>query len=127
MAVSRNRVDVMGYLGAAPELTYHEGFTRLAMRIAATQKFTRGDGSRGERTEWIACELNESRQDDGACGRRSAFLASALHRGSAVAIEGQIRTREWTDAQGQRHWMTTVRIDDLQLLDRAPSQEGGAS
>jgi single-strand DNA-binding protein len=123
MAVSRNRVDLMGYLGGAPELKFHETFTTLTFSLAIGEKWTAGNGEKREHTEWVRCTLIENFDEQGRPAARTTFLASACRTGSAVAIEGKLRTREW-EKDGERRRSTDVRIDDVQLLDRAP--EGGA-
>lgn len=120
MAVSRNRVDVMGYLGSDPEMKYREGFTTLSFSVAVTERWKDARGEKREHTEWVRCSMLENFDSQGRAGARTTFLASALGKGSAVAIEGRLRTHEWTDKEGGKRWSTEVRVDDVQLLDRAP-------
>ena len=49
-----------------------------------------------------------------------------LHKGSKVYIEGSLRTRQWTDQNGQERYSTEVRGDSMQMLDsRQQSDQGG--
>lgn len=48
-----------------------------------------------------------------------------LKKGSKVYIEGSLRTRQWTDQNGQERYSTEIRGDQLQMLDSRPQQEGG--
>lgn len=118
MAVSRNRVDVMGYLGAGPEVKYGDTWVSMTFRVGVTDRWT-DEGERKERTEWIRCTMFE-RKRDGACGPRIAFLSNAMRKGSAVAVEGKLRTRSWKNSDGEDEYATDVNVDDVQLLDRAP-------
>ena len=50
-----------------------------------------------------------------------------LHKGSTVYIEGKLRSRNWTDQQGQERHITEVIGDTLQLLDKRGSGPVSAS
>jgi single-strand DNA-binding protein len=41
-----------------------------------------------------------------------------LHKGSTIYLEGKLRTRNWTDQQGQERHVTEIIGDSLQLLDK---------
>jgi hypothetical protein len=40
-----------------------------------------------------------------------------LRKGSKVYIEGSLRTRQWTDQNGQERYSTEIRGDQMQMLD----------
>ena len=40
-----------------------------------------------------------------------------LKKGSKVLITGELRTREWQDEKGKRHFETAVYVSDIIFLD----------
>lgn len=45
-----------------------------------------------------------------------------LRKGSKVYIEGSLRTRQWTDQNGQERYTTEIRGEQMQMLDSARQQ-----
>ena len=53
--------------------------------------------------------------------------AQYLQKGRLIYVEGRLQTRSWDDAQsGQKRYKTEVNANDVQFLDSAGRQEGGA-
>jgi single-strand DNA-binding protein len=54
-----------------------------------------------------------------------------LRKGSKVYVEGQLRTRKWTDQSGQDRYSTEVVLSrfrgELTMLDGARSASGGGA
>lgn len=40
-----------------------------------------------------------------------------MRKASKVYIEGSLRTRQWTDQNGQERYITEIRGDQMQMLD----------
>jgi single-strand DNA-binding protein len=47
-----------------------------------------------------------------------------VRKGSQIYIEGRIRSREWTDANGVKRYGIEIVADDLKLLGRKPEGAG---
>ncbi len=45
-----------------------------------------------------------------------------LRKGSKVYIEGSLRTRQWTDQNGQERYTTEIRGEQMQMLDNNRQQ-----
>ena len=45
-----------------------------------------------------------------------------LRKGSKVYIEGSLRTRQWTDQNGQERYTTEIRGEQMQMLDSGRQQ-----
>lgn len=121
MAGSVNRVILVGNLGADPEIKSFANGGRIAnLRIATSESWKdKATGEKKERTEWHSVVL----QSDGLCGVAERFLK----KGSKVYIEGQLRTRKWTDQSGADRYTTEVSVGmggNLTMLDGA--KPGGA-
>ncbi|MEN3177321.1 single-stranded DNA-binding protein [Gluconobacter sp. OJA] len=115
MAGSVNKVILVGNLGKDPEVRNTQSGSKIVSFPLATSDTwnDRQSGERRERTEWHRVVIfNE----------RTAEVAERfLRKGRKVYIEGELRTRKWTDQGGQEHYTTEVVIDrfsgDLVLID----------
>ena len=113
---SINKVILIGNLGADPERRASaSGNTVCTIRLATTERRKdKGSGEMRESTEWHRIVLF----------RQLADLASQyLRKGSLVYIEGEIRTRKWTDQNGQERYTTQIVGDVLRMLG-GRSQDG---
>lgn len=118
-----NKVILVGNLGKDPEVRHLEsGATVANFPIATSEVYTDKNGQRVTQTEWHNVVL----------WRRNAEVAEKyLSKGRQVYIEGKLRTRNWTDRDGNTRYTTEVVGDLLQLLGSrqdggAPGQEAGA-
>lgn len=57
-------------------------------------------------------------------GRQAEVAAQYLKKGSSVLIEGRIRTRNWQDQQGQKHYRTEIIAERMQLGPRTAGSTG---
>ncbi|BBF66164.1 single-stranded DNA-binding protein [Acidithiobacillus ferridurans] len=113
-----NKVILLGHLGRDPEMRYMPDGTAVAnMTIATSESYKDRDGNRQERTEWHRVAL---------FGRTAEVAGEYLRKGSQAYIEGRIRTRKWTDKDGQERYSTEIVGDRLQLIGgRRDGADGG--
>ncbi|MBS0983454.1 single-stranded DNA-binding protein [Gluconobacter cerinus] len=115
MAGSVNKVILVGNLGKDPEVRHTQSGSKIVSFPLATSDTwnDRQSGERRERTEWHRVVIFNERSGDVA--------ERFLRKGRKVYIEGELRTRKWTDQGGQEHYTTEVVIDryrgDLVLID----------
>ena len=50
-----------------------------------------------------------------------------VRKGSQIYVDGRLRTREWTDKDGQKRYTTEILADDMKLLGRRPDGAQGAA
>lgn len=81
------------------------------VNLAMSERFKKQDGSVGENTEFITLEIWD---------KTSVF--PYLKKGTQVYAEGSIRTDKWTDQNGQQHFATKVRVQNIQLVGQRPQQ-----
>jgi single-strand DNA-binding protein len=119
MARGVNKVIIVGNLGADPETrAMPSGSTVANLRIATTENWKdRQSGENQERTEWHRVVL---------FGRLGEVAAEYLRKGSQVYIEGSLRTRKWTDKQGNERYSTEIVANDMQMLGGRGGGGGGA-
>ena len=101
-------VILIGNLGADPEMRYLPSGEAVAnLRIATTDTWKDRDGNKQEATEWHRVSF---------FGKTAEVCSQYLKKGSAVYVEGSIRTRKWQDQSGQDRYSTEVRGDRMQML-----------
>lgn len=106
-----NKVILIGNVGADPEVRALEGGVKVArLRIATTERiYNRQTQETKEHTEWHNVTL----------WRNLADVADRFIRnGSQVYIEGSLRTRDWTDKDGNKRYATEIVANDLKMLGR---------
>lgn len=115
-----NKVILFGHLGRDPEMRYLPDGTAVAnMTIATSESYKDRDGNRQERTEWHRVAL---------FARTAEVAGEYLRKGSQAYIEGRLRTRKWTDKDGQDRYTTEIIGDRMQLLGgrRSDGEPSGA-
>ena len=105
-----NKVILVGTLGRDPETkTFPNGGSLTQFSIATSEVWTdKNTGERKEQTEWHRIVLHN---------RLGEIAQQFLRKGSKVYIEGSLRTRQWTDQNGQERYTTEIRGDQMQMLD----------
>ena len=112
-----NKVILIGNLGRDPELRYTKSGQAVAnFSLATTETYASREGKREERTEWHRIV---------AWGKTAELCTKYLSKGRRVYVEGQIRTRDWEDKEGQKRQTTEIHAQTVQFLDSAQQGGGG--
>lgn len=113
---SANKLIIVGNLGADPEVRYLPSGDAVAnIRVATTESWKdKASGEKKEHTEWHRCNL---------FGRLAEIAGQYLKKGSAVYVEGRIRTRKWQDQAGVDKYSVEVVVESLKML--GSRQDGG--
>lgn len=109
MSASLNKVQLIGNLGAKPELKYlPSGQAVCEMRIATNESFKDKDGKKNEKVEWHRVK---------AWGKTGENCAQYLDKGRAVYVEGRLETRSWDDkTSGEKRYATEIVAMNVQFL-----------
>ena len=115
---SVNKVIIVGNLGRDPETRYMPSGDAIAnIAVATTDKWKdKTTGEQKESTEWHRVSF---------FGKLAEIAGQYLKKGSAVYIEGKLRTRKYTDKDGIEKYSTEIIADQMQMLGGRP-QGGGA-
>ncbi|RKD12899.1 single-stranded DNA-binding protein [Pelobium manganitolerans] len=106
----RNSVRLIGFLGAAPELKEISKTKKLAKLSLATSDSYRNDkGERVEDTQWHNLVLWDKQAD---------VAVKYLDKGSEIAIEGKLVTRNYSDKDGIKRYYTEILVNELLMLGR---------
>lgn len=125
MAVSLNKVTLIGNLGRDPEIrSMNNGGEVATLNIATSESWNdKATGERRDKTEWHRVVIFK----EGLIG----IVKSYLKKGHRVYIEGQLQTRKWLDSNGQEKYTTEVVLQgfnaNLILLDGTRSQDPASS
>lgn len=110
-----NKVILIGRLARDPELRTTAGNISVAtFTLAVSRPFTPQNGG-DNGADFISCVV----------WRRTAEnLARYCHKGSQIAVEGRIQTRNYTAQDGTKRYVTEVLVDNLTFLG-SRSDNGG--
>src|SRR5690349_22179813 len=115
---SVNKVILVGNLGADPEVRYLPSGDAVAnIRLATTDRYKdKQSGEFKEMTEWHRISF---------FGRLAEIVSEYLKKGSAVYIEGRIRTRKYQAQDGTDRYSTEIVADQMQMLGGRGGSGGG--
>ncbi|MGB9720142.1 MAG: single-stranded DNA-binding protein [bacterium] len=105
-----NSVYLIGRLVADPELRYtQKGAPVCSFRIATTRRFkNRESGETQEETLYITIV---------AWRRQAELVNDFLKKGSAILIEGRLRSRQWETENKEKRSVIEVVAHRIQFLD----------
>ena len=121
MSRSLNKVQLIGNLGADPEVRSTSNGSRVATLSLATSRQWKGQsGEKQEKTEWHRVILWNNNK-----GMQLADVAERFcKKGDKVYVEGSIEYRSWQDREGQTRYTTEINARELILLSgRGESSE----
>ncbi len=116
---SVNKVVLIGNLGKDPEIRYMQSGEPIAnFSLATSEQWTDKGGQKQERTEWHRVEV---------FGKTAQVVRDYCSKGKQVYIEGSIRYDEWTDKDGNKKYMTKIRVSgpNSRLVLLGSRGEGG--
>jgi len=110
-----NKAFVLGNITKDPETrSMPNGNQVTNFSIATNRRYTASSGEKREEVEFhnIVCY-----------GKLADIVSRYLKKGSMVLIEGRIKTRNWQDASGIKHWKTEIIAEEMQM---GPKGSGGS-
>lgn len=108
MYALKNKVQLIGNLGNAPEIRKTEnGKTMARFSMATREVYKNAKGERVTETQWHNLV---------AWGKIAEVAAKYLEKGKEVAIEGKLINRQYDDKNGDRKYITEIQVNELLLL-----------
>lgn len=106
MARGVNKVIIVGTLGNDPEVKYSASGSAIAnLSVATSEQWKdKQTGEKKEQTEWHRVVI---------FGKLAEVAGEYLRKGSQVYIEGQLRTRKWSDSNGVDRYTTEIVIPQM--------------
>jgi single-strand DNA-binding protein len=108
-----NKVQLIGFLGAAPEVRYTPEQEAIARVRIATSESRKKNGEKHEKTEWHNVVF---------FGKLAEVVGDHLKKGSLVYVEGHLQTRSW-EKDGEKRYTTEIIAESMKML---PSGGGKA-
>jgi len=114
---SVNKVILIGNVGRDPETRYMpSGDAVTNLSLATTDKYKdKQSGEQKEATEWHRIAF---------FGKLAEIAGQYLKKGSQCYIEGSLRTRKFTDANGIEKYSTEIVANTMKMLGGKPSESG---
>lgn len=102
-----NRAILVGRLTRDPEIRYtSDGTATASFSLAVNRQFKNKQGER--EADFINCVI----------WRKAAeTFCNYTHKGSQVAIDGRVQTRNYENKQGNRVYVTEVVVEHFSFLD----------
>lgn len=117
---SLNNCQFIGNLGRDPESKYTAGGDAVCnFSIACSETWKdKNTGEKKESTEWVRCTV---------FGKLAEVCGQYLKKGSQVYVAGKMKTRKWTDKDGQERYTTEIAVSDMKMLGGKPADGGQSS
>jgi single-strand DNA-binding protein len=115
-----NHVELIGRLGADPEMRFLSSGKALCRFSLATNRIVGQDeqGGRLYETDWTNIEAWE---------QLAELCNTYLHKGRRVLVAGSLRTDSWVDKEsGQNRYRTFVRAKEVMFLDSSRPEQTDA-
>lgn len=104
-----NKVLLLGNLGAEPECrVLNSGTTVATCSLGTAKSRKQQDGSYAEQTEWHKLVF---------WGKIAETVQQYLHKGSRIYVEGEIRSRQYQDQQGQTRYITEIHVSEMLMIN----------
>lgn len=108
MYALKNKVQLIGNLGNAPEVKTTENGKKLArFSVATNESYRNASGEKVTETTWHNLV---------AWGKVAEIAEKYLNKGSEIAIEGKLINRSYTDKDGNKKYITEVQVNELLML-----------
>lgn len=111
MYALKNKVQLIGNLGNAPEVRNTEAGKKLVrFSVATNEQYKNAKGERVTETQWHNLI---------AWGKVADIAEKFLVKGTEVAIEGKLVNRNYMDKEGNKKYITEIQVTELLMLGKA--------
>lgn len=106
----KNKVQLIGHLGADPEIKNLEGGKKLArIKIATNETYTNAGGEKVTDTQW---------HNVIAWGKTAEIAEKLFAKGMEVLIDGKLVNSSYTDKEGNKKYVTEVQANELLVFSK---------
>jgi single-strand DNA-binding protein len=111
MYALKNKVQLIGNLGNAPEVRNTETGKKLVrFSMATNEQYKNGKGEKITETQW---------HNVIAWGSVAEIAEKFLKKGAEVAIEGKLVNRSYVDKEGAKRNITEIQVSEILMLNKA--------
>ncbi|MCC5916716.1 MAG: single-stranded DNA-binding protein [Cryomorphaceae bacterium] len=116
MNALKNKVQLIGNLGAKPEIiTFDSGKKLAKASLATTEQFKNANGEKVEKTSWHRLNV---------WGKLADVMEKYTEKGSEILVEGRINYSQYKTKEGEERHSTEIEVQELMLL-RSPKNGKG--
>lgn len=105
----RNRVTLIGRTGKEVEIVNFENGMLAKVSLATSDYYTNAKGDKVEETQWHNLV---------AYGKTAEIMQKYVQKGKEIAVEGKLTYRNYEDKDGQKRYITEIRVEEILLLDK---------
>ena len=111
----RNKVQLIGRLGQAPEIISFENGNKLAKFSMATNDYYKNaKGEKVEETQWHSLFC---------WGTKADIVEKYITKGKEIAVEGKLITRSYETKEGEKRYRTEIKVEEILLLGSGNDNE----
>lgn len=103
----RNKVTLIGRTGKEVETVNFENGMLAKVSLATSDHYTNGKGEKVEETQWHNLV---------AFGKTAEIMQKYVEKGHEIAVEGKITYRSYDDKDGQKRYITEIKVDELVMV-----------
>ncbi len=113
MFALKNKVQLIGNLGKAPEVRNTESGKKLVrFSVATNESYRNAKGEKVTETQWHNLV---------AWGPIAETAEKYLSKGTEVCVEGKLVNRNYTDKEGNKKYITEIQVNELLMLGARPA------
>ena len=110
MKAIKNKVQLVGRLGADPEMKSYGDQKKLAnIRLAVNDRYKNAQGEWIDETQWFNLV---------AWSKLANYVEKYLTKGIEVAVDGRIVNKIFTDKNGIKRTSTEIIVNEILLLSK---------
>jgi single-strand DNA-binding protein len=110
MNTLRNKVSLIGRLGAQPEIVkFDSGRTLARFALATNESYKTKEGEWQEVTQW---------HNITAWGKTADRISKLLNKGQEVVVEGKLVNNSYETKEGEKRYGTVIEINEFLLLNK---------
>ena len=110
MNTLRNKVQLIGHVGNAPEILTMESGKKLAkFSIATNETYKNNKGEKITDTQW---------HNVVAWGKTAELIENYVPKGKEIGVEGKLTSRSYEDKEGTKRYITEVVCNEVLLLGK---------
>jgi single-strand DNA-binding protein len=114
MYALKNKVQLIGNLGAKPEVkTLESGKKMATFNLATSESYRNASGDKVTETQWHRLV---------AWGKVADIVEKYLDKGKEIAIEGKLVHRSYNDKGGSKKYISEVQVSELLMLGAKAAQ-----
>ena len=100
-------MTLIGHTGKEVEIVNFEKGKIAKVTLATNDYYTNSLGERVEETQWHNLVFN---------GKLADIMEKYVQKGKEIAVEGKLTYRTYDDKDGQKRYITEIRVEELLLL-----------